>query len=131
MGLARSLSVLGLGLVGLVGARASTQAYLHGTIVQWWTHKHSGRAEDDAGARRLGTFIKMRADFIAMLYCKVWRGRTSMWVCALGWSRAGGCAEWHTRHCLQLLNVAQELGGLDIHVRKVCSRVSVSVNVPL
>lgn len=68
---ARALSVLAMGAVGLWGARASTQAYLHGSMVQWWTHKHSGLAADDAKARRLSTFIKMKADFINALYCKV------------------------------------------------------------
>lgn len=69
---ARAGVMLALGVLQLLAARLCTQAHLHSALVQWWTHKHSGQAADAGSASRMGTFIKMRADFINVLFCKVW-----------------------------------------------------------
>ena len=69
--IARGAALLGLGVVALAGARCSAQAYLHAALVQWWTHKHAGLTVDTGKAVKMGAFIKMRADFINLMYCKV------------------------------------------------------------
>lgn len=78
---ARAAAVLALGLIALVGARSSAQAYLHAAMVQWWTHKHAGQSVDAGQSQRMGIFIKMRADFINVMFCKV----QLLW----GWSALG------------------------------------------
>ena len=67
----RAYAMLALGVVQLVASRGCAQAHLHSAMIQWWTHKHAAQALDASKAAKLGTFIKIRADFINMMYCKV------------------------------------------------------------